>query len=431
MPTLEDILSDVSAEVAQLASNVSAIGNASTTNSGLVKIASQTTPEDSSIPTVAFLKDRNILGENGGAGGGLPQTELDKLAALPDPAILEALASLPANLSGLAGRIIAVNAAGNGYEIIVAPSGGGGSPVTIIVDRFTGNGTTTQFTLSQAPGNSNAIDLTVSGITIDPALYSVSGTILTFNDAPPITNTNEILARHLAAAATIGVPGDNTVSTIKLVNKAVTLAKIADGTPGKYLKFNTTTGVLEEADVTASGGGYTLIDTQVASNVAQVDFTSGITGAFKEYIIRGTDITMSAESSALAFRVRVGGVFRINGEYTYAGNGLSNQQGPLSLSNANGDTYVIVPPTVMPADGNGNVSFELSVTNPVGTTRTKAIRSNAGGSNVGYNGGFSCQNGGRWYGASSVPPFNYSALDGFRILGSAALITGTFKLYGI
>lgn len=477
MPTIEDILSDISVEIAQLAGDVTAIGSASTSNAGLVKVANQTTPEDTAVPTVAFLKNRNILGASGEAGGGLPQGQLDKVAALPAPAILAALASLPANISSLAGRIIAVNAAGNGYEIIVAPSGGGGggSPLTIAVDHFTGNGTATQFTLSQAPGNSNALDLTVSGITIDPAIYSVSGTTLTFNDAPPVTNTNEIVARHLAATATIGVPDDNTVSTIKLINKAITLQKIADGTPGKYLKFNTTTGiieaadalpidnslttakyinksitiakiadgtpgrilkfnsstgVLEEADVAVLGGGYTLIDTQVATNAAQVDFTSGITSAFKEYVIRGTDIT-AATSGGVGLRVRVAGVFRTGGEYTYGGGGTSNQQGNLSITNANGNEYIIIPSTVMPNDENGNVSFDLSITNPTGTSRTKAIRSNAGGSNSGYNGGFACQSGGRWFGVSTSAPLNYSALDGFRLLSTSGTITGTFKLYGL
>jgi len=177
-------------------------------------------------------------------------------------------------------------------------------------------------------------------------------------------------------------------------------------------------------------GAWKLIETVVANGVAQADFTTGIDGTYKEYVIRGNNITLST-SSNLVFRVRVAGVFRTGAEYTYGGDGTSNQQGILSFANANGAYYLIIPSGVMPNDGNGNTSFDLSITNPAGTTATKALRSNAGGSNASYNGGFSCQSGGRWFGASTSAPLDYSALDGFRLMGSTGSISGTFKLYGL
>lgn len=178
-------------------------------------------------------------------------------------------------------------------------------------------------------------------------------------------------------------------------------------------------------------GAWNLIDTQIANNVAQVDFTTGIDGSYKEYVIRGTNIIVST-SAHLGLRVRVAGTFRTGGEYTYGGDGTSNQQGILSFSDASGNFYKIIPSSVMAYDAGGNVSFDLSITNPAGTTATKALRSNAGGAGNGYNSGFACQSGGRWFGASTSQPFNYSALDGFRILPDAGtLVTGTFKLYGL
>src|SRR4051812_5097790 len=113
MPTLEETLSDITSEVSQIASDLSQIGNATAIKAGLVKISDGTTPDDNSIPTVAFLKDRNILGESGEAGGGLPQTQLDKVNALPPAQVLAALATLPVSLNGLAGKIIAVNTTGS------------------------------------------------------------------------------------------------------------------------------------------------------------------------------------------------------------------------------------------------------------------------------------------------------------------------------
>ena len=132
MATVEDILSDISAEIAQLAGDVSQVGSASTVKAGLIKVADTATPADDSVPTVAFLKSKNILGATGNAAGGLPQNQQTQINALPAPEVLAALSSLPQSLSGLAGRIIAVNANGNGYEVIVAPSGGGGGGGTTL-----------------------------------------------------------------------------------------------------------------------------------------------------------------------------------------------------------------------------------------------------------------------------------------------------------
>src|SRR5690606_8570337 len=122
-------------------------------------------------------------------------------------------------------------------------------PVNVAVDRFTGNNTATQFTLSQSPTNSNAVIVTVSGVTIDPALYSISGNILTFTDPPPITIANAIIVRHLGTVAALA---DGSIATVKVADRAITLAKIANGTPGKFLKFNASTGIIEETDVIAT-----------------------------------------------------------------------------------------------------------------------------------------------------------------------------------
>jgi len=315
MPALEDTLSDISAEIAQLAGDVTAIGAASTTSAGLVQLSDETTPDDNSIPTVGFFKNRNILGSGGEAAGGLPQAQLDQIAALPTEAALAALASLPvaqisalpaaavltalgalpASLTGQAGKIIAVNATGDGYEIITAPTGGGGSlPTSIVVDHFTGDSSTVAFTLSQSPADSNALDISVGGMSIDPAIYGVAGTTLTFNDAPPVTDADAIVVRHLGTVAAVD---DNSIITIKIANKAVTLAKIADGTPGKFLKFNDSTGVIEEGDPTVGTVGDNTISTTkiINKNVTLGKLADGTPGKSLKYndstgVIEETDI---------------------------------------------------------------------------------------------------------------------------------------------
>lgn len=105
------------------------------------------------------------------------------------------------------------------------------TPVTITPQSFSGNGSTTAFTLSVAPAFAAALDVYIGGVhqglTAD---YTVSGTTLTFVSAPP-SGTNNITVKILSAYAS-GVPSDNAITTSKLVDDAVTSAKIAAGAVG-------------------------------------------------------------------------------------------------------------------------------------------------------------------------------------------------------
>jgi hypothetical protein len=58
-------------------------------------------------------------------------------------------------------------------------------------DQFSGNGSTTAFTLTYAPASTTSIVVAVSGVVQNPNTYSVSGATLTFTGAPP-SGTNNI-----------------------------------------------------------------------------------------------------------------------------------------------------------------------------------------------------------------------------------------------
>ena len=78
--------------------------------------------------------------------------------------------------------------------------------VAFLTDQFSGNGSTTAFTLSAAPANTNSILVAISGVLQDPSTYSVSGTTLTFSPAPP-SGTGNISVRFL------GIPASGIVTT--------------------------------------------------------------------------------------------------------------------------------------------------------------------------------------------------------------------------
>ena len=79
-------------------------------------------------------------------------------------------------------------------EVTIASAAG----VTITKDQFTGNNSTTAFTLSTTPTSADNLNIFISGVyqnskdSSGTANYTVAGTTLTFATAPPTTATNGI-----------------------------------------------------------------------------------------------------------------------------------------------------------------------------------------------------------------------------------------------
>ena len=78
--------------------------------------------------------------------------------------------------------------------------------------RFSGNGSTTAFTLDVAPSSVFDIEVFVENVRQDPnSAYGINGTTLTFTGAPP-SGTNNIYVVHQAkAVGTIDVPASGVV----------------------------------------------------------------------------------------------------------------------------------------------------------------------------------------------------------------------------
>ena len=111
------------------------------------------------------------------------------------------------------------------YALTGWADAGVATPVTVTAQAFSGNGSTTAFTLSEAPSFPTALDVYIGGVhqnlTDD---YTVSGTTLTFVSAPP-SGTDNIRVKILSAYAG-GVPNAGSVTTDKLADNAVTTGKI-------------------------------------------------------------------------------------------------------------------------------------------------------------------------------------------------------------
>lgn len=91
-------------------------------------------------------------------------------------------------------------------------------PVTAYTQQFSGNASTTVFTLTYPPAFQNACEVFISGVAQVPGVdYTVTGgglNTLTFTTAPP-TGTNNIYVRTIGAYSG-GVPNDGSVTNAKL-----------------------------------------------------------------------------------------------------------------------------------------------------------------------------------------------------------------------
>jgi len=150
--------------------------------------------------------------------------------------------------------------------------------------RFSGDGSTTAFTLDVAPSSTLDIEVFVGNVRQDPnSAYTLSGTTLTFTGAPP-SGTNNIYVVHQAkSVGTIDVP-DDIISGKTLV----TLDNSAD----HVLIEDATDGELKKALIPAAS--FAGIDDQSSSNDDQLTITD-------------TAVVINEDSDDVDFRVESNG----------------------------------------------------------------------------------------------------------------------------
>ena len=61
-----------------------------------------------------------------------------------------------------------------------------------IIANFTGDGTDTTFNLASAPAGETSTNIYINGVYQQKNTYSVSGVVVTFSEAPPVTSSIEV-----------------------------------------------------------------------------------------------------------------------------------------------------------------------------------------------------------------------------------------------
>lgn len=126
------------------------------------------------------------------------------------------------------------------------------SQVAFLTDTFSGNASTTAFTMSVAPAGTSSVLVAITGVLQDPSTYSVVGTTLTFSAAPP-TGTGNISVRYL------GIPASGVTTTAyRTVTEFTATAGQTTFTPPSYtvgfINVYQNGARLGSADYTATNG---------------------------------------------------------------------------------------------------------------------------------------------------------------------------------
>ena len=174
----------------------------------------------------------------------------------------------------------------------------------VVIDAFNGTGSQTAFTLSGDPGTENNTSVYVSGVYQSKATYSQAGTTITFSTAPPSGTGNvEIVWTQ---PLPVGTPSDNTVTTAKIVDANVTIAKLsATGTPSasNFLRGDNTWSTVGSAtgeiltSISSSKTGYLLCDGSTYTRTSYATLAAAIGTPLSPVVTLGNALSTSLSVS--------------------------------------------------------------------------------------------------------------------------------------
>ena len=266
---------------------------------------------------------------------------------------------------------------------------------------FNGDGTAMTVTLDYSPPNAAALLVFIDGVRQDTSAYTLSGTSLTFTGTVP-SGTNNVQVVHLGLTVDVGVPSDDTISTVKIQDDVVTTAKIADDqvtsaklanslniTSGNSLTIDS--GATITNNGTASGFGKVL---QVVSTFKNDTFSTVNTTTFLDVTGLSATITPSSSSNKILvfFNINVGSsslalirLMRDSTEIAPATTSGSHNSGWMSYES--GDSNISELCSVQYLDSPATtsaVTYKVQIKNRGSTYTTNVNRTNSDSTDSGY-----------------------------------------------
>ena len=150
---------------------------------------------------------------------------------------------------------------------------------TPAIDYFSGNGSTTAFTLSRPVASVAQVQVTIDNVAQNPSsAFTVSANTITFTSAP-LSGTNNIYVYYTSPITQVIAPGQGTVNTTALGN----ITNIASGNSSLTLQTgpsNTTAVTVDTSQNTTFAGNTTISKAQAISFLTN---TTGTNSVYSQY----------------------------------------------------------------------------------------------------------------------------------------------------
>jgi len=145
---------------------------------------------------------------------------------------------------------------------------------TPAIDYFSGNASTTAFTLSRPVASVAQVQVVVNNVAQNPSsAYTISSNTITFTSAPS-SGTNNIYVYYTSPITDVIAPGQGTVGTTALVDASVTTAKLASTTGSGAVVLATSPTITTPVISSLSSASATALTLQSAGTTAITVSTS-------------------------------------------------------------------------------------------------------------------------------------------------------------
>ena len=272
--------------------------------------------------------------------------------------------------TGTAAANLAVDSSGN---IITEAAGGGGGGGTSTIQRntFSGNGSTTQFTLTSAIADEINTQVYIDGVYQSKLNYSTSGTTLTFSTAPS-AGSNNIEVVHIAS---VSINNASTLSKNTFTGDGSTTAFGLSITPtSEDFTFVFIQGVYQEKSTysitsstlnfsTAPTSGYSIEVMNIgAVNIQQTNYLANDTFTGNGTLTSFT-LVNGAPTHENFTMVFLDGVYQAKAGYSLSGGAIVFSAAPgnntvIEIISISGAGVKTLPPT-----GINDVKYQVSVIN--------------------------------------------------------------------
>ena len=138
--------------------------------------------------------------------------------------------------------------------------------LSVVVDTFTGNGSTVAFTLSVTPSNADFISINIDGVSQLKSAYTLSSNIVTFTGTPAVGAVIEVKSWNSAA---VGVLTGLTFNSF--TGNGSTVAYTLSTTPTNKNYTLVTIGGITQEKVNYGVSGTTLTFTTAPPNTAPIE----------------------------------------------------------------------------------------------------------------------------------------------------------------